>query len=76
MNIQEAEEFQTSKFFCKTDFDMKEIQKEEGEYVPLPKFYTFASKDARDRILYANFIQVDKDIKQLLAEVFNQARAI
>ena len=27
MNVQEAEEFKTSKFFCKTDFDMKEIKK-------------------------------------------------
>lgn len=76
MNVQESEEFQTSKFFCKTDFDMEEIKKEEKEYVPLPKFYTFASKDARERILYTNFIQVDKDIKQLLAEVFNQAGAV
>jgi hypothetical protein len=41
MNIQEADEFKTSKFFCKTDFDMSEIEKEEKEYVPLPKFYTF-----------------------------------
>ena len=75
MNIHESEEFQTSKFFCKTDFDMEEIKKEESEYVPLPKFYTFASKDARERILYENFIQVDRDIKQLLAEVFNQSGA-
>lgn len=75
MNIQESEEFQTSKFFCKTDFNMEEIKQEEKEYVPLPKFYKFASKDARERILYANFIQVDKDIKQLLSEVFNQAGA-
>ena len=75
MNIQESEEFKTSKFFCKTDFDMAEIKKEESEYVPLPKFYTFDSKDKRERILYANFIQVDKDIKQLLDEVFNQAGA-
>ena len=29
MNIQESEEFKTSKFFCKTDFDMKEIKEEE-----------------------------------------------
>lgn len=71
MNIQEAEEFQTSKFFCKTNFDMDAIKKEEEEYVPLPKFYTFASKEARERILYANFIQVDRDIKELLSEVFN-----
>jgi len=75
MNIQESEEFQTSKFFCKTDFDLAEIKKEESEYVPLKKFYTFASKDARERVLYNNFIQVNKDIKQLLVEVFNQENA-
>jgi hypothetical protein len=40
MNIQESEEFQTTKFYCKTDFDMKKLAKEESEYVPLPKFYT------------------------------------
>lgn len=38
MNIQESEEFKTTKFFCKTDFDMEEIKKEEAGYVPLPKF--------------------------------------
>ncbi len=27
MNIQESEEFKTTKFFCKTDFDMKEIKR-------------------------------------------------
>lgn len=52
MNIQESEEFKTSKFYCKTDFDMTEIKKEESEYVPLPKFYKFKSKEERERILY------------------------
>ena len=47
-----------TKFFCKTDFDMKEIQKEEAGYVPLPKFYTFPSREERERILYKNFVQV------------------
>ena len=76
MNIQEAEEFKTSKFFCKTDFDMASIQKEESEYIPLPKFYTFKSKDARERILYANFIQVNKDVKNMINEIFRKKRAI
>ena len=46
MNIQESDEFKTSKFYCKTDFDMAEIKKEEADYenYPLPKFYTFKSK--------------------------------
>ena len=61
MNIQESEEFKTSKFYCKTDFDMKEIKKEEAGYIPLPKFYTFKSRDERERILYKNFVQVGED---------------
>ena len=76
LNIQEAEEFKTSKFFCKTDFDMASIQKEESEYIPLPKFYTFKSKDARERILYANFIQVNKDVKNMINEIFRKKKAI
>lgn len=27
MHVQKSEEFQTSKFFCKTDFDMREIKR-------------------------------------------------
>lgn len=75
MNIQESEEFKTSKFYCKTDFDMKEIKKEEAEYVPLPKFYTFKSRDARERILYDNFLQVNKDVKEMIDEIFAKKRA-
>ena len=70
MNIQESEEFQTSKFYCKTNFDMAEIKKEEDSYVPPPRFYTFESKEARERILYANFIQVNNDIKEMIDDVF------
>ena len=60
----DALEFKTSKFYCKTDFDMKEIKKEEAGYVPLPKFYTFKSRDERERILYKNFVQVGEDVKE------------
>ena len=69
MNIQESEEFKTSKFYCKTDFNMKEIKKEEAGYVPLPKFYTFKSRDERERILYKNFVQVGEDVKSMIAEI-------
>ena len=68
MNIQESEEFKTSKFYCKTNFDMKEIKKEEAEYVPLPKFYTFKSRDERERILYKNFVQVELDVNKMIEE--------
>ena len=66
MNIQESDEFKTSKFYCKTNFDMKEIQKEEAGYVPLPKFYKFPSKEAKERILYQNFVQVNLDVKEMV----------
>ena len=69
MNIQESEEFKTSKFFCKTDFNMEEIKKEEAGYVPLPKFYTFKSKEERERILYKNFVQVGEDVKSMIKEI-------
>ena len=69
MNIQESEEFKTSKFFCKTDFDMTEIKKEEQNYIPLPKFYKFKSRDERERILYKNFVQVGEDVKAMIKEI-------
>ena len=71
MDIQEAEEFQTSKFFCKTDFNMEEIGKEEADYAnyPLPKFYNFPSVEARERILYANFLKINQEVKEMIAEI-------
>lgn len=69
MNIQESEEFKTSKFYCKTDFDIKEIKKEEAGYIPLPKFYSFKSRDERERILYKNFVQVGEDVKEMIQEI-------
>ena len=62
-------------FFCKTDFDMAEIKKEESEYVPLPKFYTFQSKEERERILYRNFVQVGQDVKEMIKDIQNRRRA-
>ncbi len=75
MKIQESEEFKTTKFFCKTDFDMAEIKKEEAGYVPLPKFYTFKSKEERERILYKNFVQVGQEVKKMIEDVVNKKNA-
>ena len=71
MNIQESAEFQTSKFYCKTDFDMKKIAEEEANYknYQIPKFYTFPSKDAKERILYQNFVSVNLDVKNMIDEI-------
>ena len=69
MDIQEAEEFQTSKFLCKTDFNMEEIGNEEKDYAkyPLPKFYKFPSVEAKERILYANFLKINKEVKDMIS---------
>ena len=77
MDIQEAEEFKTSKFYCKTDYDMAEIQAEEADYekYPIPKFYEFPDRDARERILYANFISVNRDVKAMIDEIFSKKNA-
>ena len=71
MDIQESQEFQTSKFFCKTDFNMEEIAKEEEDYskYPLPKFYEFNSTEERERLLYANFLKINKEVKDMIKEI-------
>ena len=71
MNIQEAEEFKTSKFFCKTNFDMQEIKVEEEDYknYPLPVYYNFKSTDAKERILYNNFNRIDQEVKDMIKKI-------
>lgn len=64
-----------SKFFCQTDFDIREIKKEEADYVSLPKFCTFKSRDERERILYKNFVQVGQDVKEMIKDVLNKRNA-
>ena len=54
---------------------LADIKKEESEYVPLPKFYTFKSRDERERILYKNFVQVGEDVKAMIVEIFNKKNA-
>ena len=78
MNIQESDEFKTSKFYCKTDFDMAEIKKEEADYenYPLPKFYTFKSREERERILYRNFVEVGQEVKTMIGDVLNKKNGV
>ncbi|MBD9143528.1 MAG: type IV secretory system conjugative DNA transfer family protein, partial [Erysipelatoclostridium ramosum] len=78
MNIQESDEFKTSKFYCKTDFDMVQIKKEEADYenYPLPRFYIFKSREERERILYRNFVEVGLEVKAMIADVLNKKGSI
>lgn len=52
-----------------------QLKKEESEYVPRPKFYTFKSRDERERILYKNFVQVGQDVKAMIADISNKKNA-
>ena len=78
MNIQESHEFKTTKFYCKTDFDMEAIKKEEEDYIhyPIPKFYNFGPADERERILYKNFVQVGQDVKEMINSIFGKDKHI
>ena len=50
---------------------MTEISAEEADYknYEIPKFYNFPSKDAKERILYKNFVRVNQDVKDMINEI-------
>ena len=54
-DIEQSEEFKTTKYFCKTHFDMKKIKDEEDHYVPLPKIYEFKNDREKEIMLNRNF---------------------
>ena len=45
----ETEEYKTSAFIRKINLDMKEIKKEEENYVKIPTYYSFKDKTGKDR---------------------------
>lgn len=69
-DIENSEEFKTTKYFCKTNFDMEAIKKEESKYVDLPKIYNFPSDKQKEIVLRRNFIRINNEVKQLVEEVF------
>jgi len=73
INLEESPEFRTTKYFCKTNFNMAEIKKEEAQYVDLPKIYAF--KDARQKevMLNRNFARVNREIDEMIKSLLNSA---
>ena len=71
INLEESPEFRTTKYFCKTNFNMAEIKKEEAQYVDLPKIYAF--KDARQKevMLNRNFARVNREIDEMIKSLLN-----
>ncbi len=47
------------------------LAKKKKDYAnyPIPKFYHFESPEARERILYGNFLKINKEVKDMIAEI-------
>lgn len=66
INIQEAEEFQTTKFFAKTNFNMESIKKEEADYPDeLPIIYDFGNDDQKEELLSKNFERIISEVEEI-----------
>lgn len=71
-DINESEDFKTSKYFCKTHFDKGRISKEEKHYRDLPKIYTFPDVREKEIILNRNFERVDAEVDCIICEILGQ----
>ena len=72
INIEESEEFKTTKYFCKTNFNMEKIKQEESLYVNLPKIYAFASEREKEIMLNRNFKRVNQEVEQMVNELLGR----
>ena len=72
-DIEQSEEFKTTKYFCKTHFDMKKIKDEEDHYVPLPKIYEFKNDREKEIMLNRNFKRVNDEVEKMVKELQGMA---
>lgn len=72
-DIERSEEFKTTKYFCKTHFDMKRIKDEEEHYVPLPKIYEFKNDREKEILLNRNFKRVNQEVENMVKELLGMA---
>ena len=72
-DIEQSEEFKTTKYFCKTHFDMKKIKDEEDHYVPLPKIYEFKNDREKEIMLNRNFKRVNEEVDKMVKELLGIA---
>ena len=73
-DIEKSEEFKTSKYFCKTHFDMEQIKQEESLYADLPKIYQFASNREKEIMLGRNFKRVNDEVDAMIAELLGKEK--
>ena len=73
-DIEKSEEFKTSKYFCKTHFDMEQIKQEESLYADLPKIYQFTSNREKEITLGRNFKRVNDEVDAMIAELLGKEK--
>ena len=74
--IEKSTEFKTSKYFCKTNFNMKKIKDEEGCYEEIPVIYHFGSDRDMEIILRRNFNQIETDIQKMIHELLPEGKVV
>ena len=70
----ETEEYKTSAFIRKINLDMKEIKKEEENYVKIPTYYSFkdkTGKDRKDETLMANFRKINQEVHLMINDLIS-----
>lgn len=72
-DIENSDEFKTTKYFCKTNFDMKAIKEEEQHYVELPKIYEFRNAREKEIMLNRNFKRVNQEVEDMVKELLGIA---
>lgn len=72
VNLEETDEFKTTKFFCKTNFDMAHIEEEKKHYVSLPKKYCFENEHEKEVLLARNFRRINEEVKQMTASLLGK----
>ena len=66
-----TDEYKTSAISGKINLDMKDIKKEEENYVKIPAYYSFLDKngvDKKEDVLMTNFRKINKEIELIVLE--------
>lgn len=71
VDILKSEEYQTTKFYGKTNFNMEEIKKEEKTLVDLPKFYNFGDNTNKEKILTENFRRINDEVARICSQILS-----
>ena len=72
IDISQTADFRPSKFFGKTNFDMKALAEEEKHYVELPKFYTFKNVKEKNELLAENFRRIRREVEAVCESILGK----